>query len=395
MESYPFPDFVDVPFDAWTWSAKKKRAESKSTVLVTSSPGDNNTAFVVRNLTFNYRAKPVNLPMEKTKNREGNRYSRGAYEAWEGIELAAHVPAEWAADASVQAAHTRYVNTATTYLWDARKDVFPRSPPKTKADLSILRFAYANILTSLSAPRSAPAGASTTGIVGTIVGWGHTIDRAVVLKTGNPKMPERVAYSDFAPLPAETGVPEEFHTRFWMLMETPKGPTFIGEVPWTEDGLIGTGSPVRTDEATGEDLWRRVGPQDILPGSKGDAVYRHKNLIASDGTGNVNKTIVVEAVYFSRPQKSAKVEEEDSEHVSIAMAAAPPAGLIASREATKALLEAAKHEEEESTVPVLPFSAASKPAPITPHNPTHPKTTTGTAEHALAGKRGRAEKQLF
>lgn len=383
MESYPFPDLKDVEFGDWSWQLQKKGADAKTSVLKTKAAGDGCTTFVVRNVTFNYTPKPENLPRDKSTHREGNSYVHGAYQAWEPLQVAAHVTEDYAAAA--EPACVAYAATACKLLWDTRKDVWPRKTPKVRADLDIKAFKYAHLITELAAPRGAPADASSHGINFQAVGWGGAVDKAVVLRTGNAEAPERVGWCTFVPQESGPDVPGEMVTKFWLVVDTTAGPQFISEVPWTEDGDIGTDSPTKIG-LDGEDVWRKVGPQDLKRGSIGDVVLTHKSLLASDGTGSVNKRLVAQAIYFRLPKHD---EGGFKEPVSVSESVEPPPSAIPARDAVRALLAtqfvSGSADGAPAAAAAVPAPAAAAPLPPPPAVITRgaPATPIGKAPHTL------------
>ena len=408
MESYSCPDLKNVDFSKWDWRIKpRSKKGGKTGTCETIQKADDveveAPTFVVRRLTFNYAPKPASLPINKTRIRDGDAYTAGAYSSWEPLQMSAHLSSEDVMDGDLWKAAVDYETVALKYLWDNRVAVFPTQRPKLPAELNSKRFDYARLITDIGAPRDAVPDAPTKGIEYSVVGWGDAVDRAVVVYTGNAAYPERIGWATYAPKKAG---PELLgggkHTKFWLVLpNTVLGTQFIEEVPWTEDGELNTDSPVKRD-AKGEPMWRKVGPQDVKKGSTGDVVLEHRALTTSDTTGAVNKKMVAKAIFFSLPQ-AAFVPEEESIFVEAPVTFDPPAESVASRSRIQDLLAAARgvaakaveEEGDDADEPEVPVAAASAEVAVaalrTPEGKgTKPSTVPGSFEHKST-KRGREQ----
>lgn len=385
MDSYPCPDFKDLDFSKWSWTLKQSKKASKTQTMETTVSDDGSLEFVVRGLVFNYPAKPASLPINKTRIRDGDAYTHGAYSAWEPLQVSAHLSEETSLDADLWKANGEYESTALKYLWDNRVEVFVTHRPSMQAELSGKRFDYARVFSDIGAPRDAPPDAITKGIDFSITGWGDSIDRAVVVYTGNSAYPERIGWATYLPKKAGPVLPSE--TQFWLVVKGADGKKqFINEVPWTEDGKLNSDAPIKRDEKGGE-MWRKVGPSDIAKGSVGDAVFKHRALTASVTTGTVNKKIVAKAVYFSLPESAFAVEEE--EEGAAVLDVSPPPEAVASRASIKEILAAARTLTTEEPAPASAEVAVS--ALRTPEGKsTKPSTVPVSFERASKPtKRGR------
>ena len=299
----------DVVFTAFTFNKIAAKSSSAIQARVSSPVG---TKFMLRGLLCNYPPKPCNMPYNKKGTREGNVIT-GGYEAWEPLQLSMHLSNPLGPSTAAQDASNAWVSKLVSSIWEQRVSFLEKVPAASKPrSQAVLRDCAktAAIFTDLVVPRSlAPGACSTLGVDAQIVGHGCSVLKTHLARTSSTKMPERVAWADYAIIPAtppgELECPStSLTTELFLVVKDASGAdACVSQVPWHEDGALLSSSPrMMTDE--GEAMWRKVGPQDILQGSIADAecmLMPVSVFTDSMGVVGISKRLVITALFFRVP----------------------------------------------------------------------------------------------
>ena len=302
---YSAPKIEDVAFSL-TFQVVPPGKKISNTITLKKVPAAGSSRFMVRHLSLNFLPKPFAPPFDAAKaERKGNVYI-DAYKAFESIGLTAHV---YAADmAKYAAVNDGYTTALASALFEQRRDVWPKATvmPRSLSAVSE-KIKYARLFTEVGPPLAPVAkDLAPIGLEMTISGWGDSVHKAYMTSkvSADSKHAERVAYATYRPMPAaqadEEGV---VVTKFFLVVKPPGGTdddvAVISRVPWREDGSLYSSSPILRD-SKGEDLWRKVGPQDITPGSEADVLLEDRTATASTVDGMVNKRVTIVELYFRR-----------------------------------------------------------------------------------------------
>ncbi len=347
---YKVPLFETAPISTWSLSTNESKETKATTAFTLTAPLG--TDFIIEDLVFNYTPKPYGEPVGRT-GRVHNVYV-DAYKGWESLQLAAHL--KGSQPGSV-AASEDYTALVSKHIYDERMTLFtPKTRPKSLHALVTDKMKYGKLIADIPLPLAlADSGAPTLGFDAGIVGWGTAVHKVHMAKTASLKTPERVAYASYHPVPAGPR-PEGVYTTDLILV-APRDKNdktgdamdvCITEVPWREDGSLYGPSPVLLDDK-GEELWRKIGPQDIAPGSEGAIKFDLRNAVSLYKTeGTLNKRVMAKSVFFRRPAT-----------VKPRAAASAPVD-TASREQTRAILRGLEVSEK-PLAPVYAPAAASAP----------------------------------
>ena len=312
---YKAKPLEDVVFS--TFGFHKVAAKNTSTVQMRVT-GPEGTRFLIRGLQTNFPPKPCNLPFNKKFEREGNVIS-GGYLAWEPLQLSMHVKDPAGPSAAALDASSEWVSRLVSSIWEQRAICLDKIPagsrPRSQAVLRDCAKSAA-IFTDLVIPRATPVGGcSTFGVEAQIVGHGTAVSKVHLARTSSSKMPERVAWADYLSVPVPEG-PEDpsdaITTELYLVVKNASGEdACVTQVPLTEDGGLFSDSP-RCMSLLGEPLWRKVGPQDILPGSMADAeCMLLPASIFTDSLGGVG--VSKRLVYFRVPEHATSIKKGATE----------------------------------------------------------------------------------
>ena len=310
--------------------------------------------FMIRGLMCNYAPKPCNMPANKNFTREGN-VILGGYEAWEPLQLSMHVLNPMGPSTTQRNASDAWVSKVVSSIWDQRVALLEKVPAASKPrSQAVLRDCAkaASLFTDLVTPRTlTPDACASVGVDAQIVGHGREVLKVHLARTASAKMPERVAWADFAlRAAARTGEAPDVTTSlctelFLVVKDAAGNDACVSEVPWYEDGAIVSSSPRMLDDE-GNPLWRKLGPQDILPGSVADAECSMMPIsIFTDSTGamGISKRLVVTALFFRVPNAASAPKAE-------------PFPSVLSRDAVEEVFAGMKRAREEAPAESDPVS---------------------------------------
>ena len=374
---YSVPSVEEVPFSMTLQVVPPGTKVRDSITLKKLTPTGSNR-YMVHNLSLNFLPKPFAPPAEKlTATRKGNVYV-DAYKPFEGIGLTAHI---FASD------YPKYQNVNSTYrkalasaLFEQRRDVWPKATiqPRSLAAVDNL-IKYAQLFTEVGPPLAPVAkDLAPIGLEMTISGWGESVHKAYMTSrvSADSKHPERVAYASYKPVAASEAEEEGIVVTKFFLVVKPAGGAedalaVIERVPWRKDGSLYSTSPILKDEK-GNEMWRKVGPQDITPGSVADAMLEDRTASANTHDGMVNKRIVIVELYIRRATPRASTRTVDGSGL-------PPTVILNEADTYAALEELGVQEATDAALADLDeagavaaitgggaAAAAAAPAPTTP-----------------------------
>jgi hypothetical protein len=304
---YTAPKLVDATFAAWTVETKETSDLKATHSFSLVPPASTGTDFVIEDLVLHYAPKPQGEPIGR-KGRLQNAYVN-AYLPWEGISLTAHINGSTGAPtrSDLTSVSEDFDGLVGKHLWDNRMTLFtPKTRPKSLLALTRDSMKYGHVFSEIPLPAAATVFSATGSEFGTeltLVGWGASVHKAFMARTDSVKQPERVAFATWHPVAAGPRPEGVFTSDIFLVAPRVDGKAdvCISEVPWRKDGALYGPSPVLR-ELDGSPKWRKIGPQDIVPGSTAAAKVEFKSVpTLSKSTGAVNKRIAIKSLYFRRP----------------------------------------------------------------------------------------------
>lgn len=347
---YVAPSVKDVPFSTWTASIVPASGKviKETVTLRKEPPAGTAPTYMLYDLLLYFVPKPFGPPAAKeTAQRKGNVYY-DAYLPYEGISLTAHIRA---ADLpSYKPVSEEYTRSISQLLWDARKDVWTKASVMPRSLAAVVdKCKYAKLLTDVGAPSEQPAEElAPLGFELSIAGCGAAVHKAYMTSRVSPtsRHGERVAYATYSPQPAADAVEEGVTvTKFYLVVPAPPGSKYshaaISRVPWREDGSLYTSAVKKGKD--GEDLWRKIGPQDITPGTTADAMIEDRTLSANKSDASVGKRLTILELYLKRAPARPSTRPPPPKSLSAT-------DVILDEADTYAALEALAYEEMEANV---------------------------------------------
>ena len=290
------PLFSDLNIASWT--IEKDPSEYK-TLNVYKVHGD--TRFQVP-CKVAYPPKPISLPRtaEGQATRKLNTYT-DAYGSNEPLQLTARLSDDWCAE------HLAEIDEANkklgALLFDVRDTAFkPRVRPSTAQEITA-SLKYGALFTPVSSSVTDDDGSLGLGFTASMLGWGSAVHTVTVGKTKSATG-ERVYSATWKPVsPADK---TDLMSGLYLEIKDADGSiSHTNIVPIKEDGKIFSSSPVCTNP-DGTIALRLVGPQDIAD-CEAIAEVSLTQLSTYPDKGEVNKQLVVHALYFQQPVVPSKI----------------------------------------------------------------------------------------